>query len=84
MKRDLFNKVLLVVVSVLLLLNLMVSFLRTPSTAYAAKTVQYKVEPNGWQDFKKSGELEAMLNKYGKEGWELVDSNSVYGFIFKK
>ncbi|MBI5181670.1 MAG: DUF4177 domain-containing protein [Nitrospirae bacterium] len=82
MKRDLFNKVLLGIVAVLLLLNFMVSFLRTPSSAYAAKTVQYKYVRTQWPG--NPEKFEAMLNKYGKDGWELVADSEMSGFIFKK
>ena len=52
----------------------------TPSPSYAAKPVQYKVVSQKVESFE---DLEAALNGYGSEGWELV----AYGFgpmIFKR
>ncbi len=79
MKRDLFIRVSLVAMGVLLALNLIVSLLATSSCSYAARRTEYKVAAMGKEIAKGAKTeaeaiemLEAWFNKYGKEGWELA------------
>ncbi|GEM_PF-2815589 len=83
MKRSLFSNILLVMAIALLVLNLIVSLMRTAPSSYAAAgKIQYKVDPGP----NSSSDVEAFLNKYSAEGWELVPVTiPVSGWwIFKK
>jgi len=60
------------------------TFSKTAQVSSSQTLYQYKVESTGWQQYRRPQILEDMLNKYGSEGWELVASDQVYGFIFMK
>jgi len=68
MKVDLLNRILLVIAIVLIASNLIAS-LMTSSDSYAAKRNEYKVVCYVGIGGK---QLEALLNQYGREGWELI------------
>jgi hypothetical protein len=69
MRRDVFLRAILAAIALLLLVNLLSPSLLTPPPSYSAqgKVIEYKVSGVLGPD-----DLEPTLNKYGKEGWELV------------
>jgi len=81
MKGDLFIRISLIIIVVLLALNIVLPILSNPIPSYAARSIQYKV-------FKKAAivvDIEEILNEYGKEGWELINDPSLCNvFIFKR
>jgi len=81
MKSDLFIKISLIIIVVLFALNTILPILSSPAPSYAARSIQYKV-------FEKAtgvGDIEEILNEYGKEGWELINDPSLCNvFIFKR
>ena len=86
MKKIFSTKLLLLVVFVLFMVNFIFTFIGKPSSSYAAKTIQYKVV---FLQTCNAKAVETMLNKFGNEGWELVnhpcDGGAGAGdFIFKK
>jgi len=78
MNRTLLSNALLVIAIGLLVLNLIVSLIQSSSSSYAAGTIQYKLVQDPIQS-----DWERTLNRYGKEGWELIQ---IHGgiFVFKK
>ena len=84
MKNDLFIRVSLIVVAILLALNLLVQLSKTSSSAYAAGTTQYKVVLYNWQNNASGATAtEQILNKYAKEGWEFMMPMGEF-IVFKK
>jgi hypothetical protein len=83
MKKNLFIKVILLVIASLLAINLIVLFV-SPSTTHAAGRIQYKVVAYvGYED--DAQQMESLLNTFANDGWELVTLEPVFGsFIFKK
>jgi hypothetical protein len=79
MQTDLVTKTLLSVIATLLAI-LVVRPDFTPSPSYAAKPIEYKVISQKVETFP---ELEAALNSYGSEGWELV-SFGIGPMVFKR
>ena len=81
MKFDLFTKISLIIIVVLLALNIILPILSSPTPSYAAKNIQYKVinyeEAGGKESFEK------LLNEYGKEGWELIGLELKW-YVFKR
>ncbi len=95
MKGDLFTKISLIIIVVLLALNIILPILSSPVPSYAAKNIQYKVitceEPARKlaRDLAMDGDsFEKLLNEYGKEGWELISAPCLSGgvgiIIFKR
>ena len=82
MKRDLFIRVSLAAVGILLALNLMMSIFAAPPASHAAKTIEYKVVPIPDSSLDRQG----VLDKHGKEGWELVVvwPGASSSFIFRR
>jgi len=78
MKGDLFIRISLIIIVVLLALNLILPILSIPAPSYAAKNIEYKVirtedlpyDPNKANYF--AEETEKLFNEYGKEGWEYI------------
>jgi len=83
MKKNLFIKVILLVIASLLAINLIVLFV-SPSATHAAGRIQYKVVAYvGYED--DAQQMESLLNTFANDGWELVTLEPVFGsFIFKK
>jgi len=83
MKKNLFIKVMLLVIASLLAINLIVLF-GSPSTSHAVGHIQYKVVAYmGHED--DARQMESLLNTFANDGWELVTLEPVFGsFIFKK
>lgn len=71
MKFDLFTKISLIIIVVLLALNIILPILSSPAPSYAAKNIQYKVIDYHAKIPNKEN-VEKLLNEYGKEGWEFV------------
>jgi len=77
---------LLLVASILLAMNLAVTFFNIPPSR-AGGTFQYKIfrieeyitDPNQWKQ-----QLTQILNQYGQDGWEVVDHFEDSGFIVLK
>jgi hypothetical protein len=85
-KSDVFLRVLLVTVAVLLTLNIMLSFTQSSPT-YAAKKMEYKVAKYFSGKSKPSIEVQmrTVLEQAGAEGWELVTLDGRnHVLIFKK
>ena len=84
MKFDLFTKISLIIIIVLLALNIILPIMSNPAPSYAAKNIQYKVIkaekiPGDKENFEK------LFNEYGKEGWEFVGLELGRGFyVFKR
>lgn len=77
------KKWLLIIVIILLSSNLFVWALSKPVNSYATSAVQYRAVQL------RSGNIQEVLDKYSKEGWELVavvpnDALSLGHLIFKK
>lgn len=71
----------MIILGALLCANLIVTFLGSPSTSYAAKNFQYKVV--GWRDGASEKSIETNLNQLGSQGWEVAAAVS-YLVILKK
>jgi len=83
MKDNLFTKVALFIGVILLFLNL-IGFVYSPSSSYAAKSIQYKVKDIKFQ-YDTGKLIQAELDKSGSEGWELVAIDTSGGhMIYKK
>ena len=81
MKGDLFIRISLIIIVVLLALNIVMPILSNPMPSYAARSIQYKV----FEKAARVGDIEEILNEYGKEGWELINDPSLCNvFIFKR
>lgn len=80
MRRLIFETMLVCIVLVLLGID----FSSSPSRVKAAERVEYKAEASDAA----SGVLEATLNRYARDGWELVavvtPTNSHSTLIFKR
>ena len=84
MKFDLFTKISLIIIVVLLALNIILSILSSPAPSYAAKNIQYKVI-NSEEVPRDKENFEKLFNEYGKEGWEFVALELQWGFyVFKR
>ena len=84
MKFDLFTKISLIIIVVLLALNIILPILSSPTPSYAAKNIQYKVINSGKVSRDKEN-FEKLFNEYGKEGWEFIAFDMAWGFyIFKR
>lgn len=84
MKFDLFTKISLIIIVVLLALNIILPILSSPVPSYAAKNIQYKVI-NSEKVSRDKENFEKLFNEYGKEGWEFVAFDMAWGFyIFKR
>lgn len=98
MKYDLFTRISLIIIMVLLALNLILPLsLLSPVPSYAARSIQYKVafceypkhdRVDDRDIYERNVLLEKLLNEYGKEGWELI-GEKVWGpfgstVIFKR
>jgi len=96
MKLNLFTKLMLIVVGILLAINLIFSSAysnnsnreSSENVSKAAKNIQYKVVYVNERGYK---QLESKLNEYSSQGWELdkfIDATGVLGngytLIFKK
>ena len=68
MKGDLFIRISLIIIVVLLALNIILPILSNSTFSYAARVIQYKVS----QMARETEDIEKILNEYGKESWELV------------
>jgi len=67
------------ILGLLLVANLFLEGARLFPTARATDTHEYKVVPYGVSD------REAILNQYGRAGWELVAIDPAHGgFIFER
>jgi hypothetical protein len=78
----LIERISLVTVITLLVGNLAVALLHRPPEARAARGIEYKVVPLGRP---MTQETEALLNRHGKDGWELIQVDpSNWNLIFKK
>ena len=84
MKFDLFTKISLIIIVVLLALNIILPILSSPAPSYAAKNIQYKVI-KGEEVPRDKENFEKLFNEYGKEGWEFIAFELQWGFyIFKR
>ena len=82
MKKNLFIKVILLVIASLLAINLIVLFV-SPSTTHAAGRIQYKVV--AYEGYEDAQQMESLLNTFANDGWELVTLEPMLrSFIFKK
>jgi hypothetical protein len=77
MKNDSFIRILLIVIAVLLGLNVILPRVTHPAVSFAKNSTEYKVDRIGVLFDLKTNDLEKMLNKYSKEGWEPIDINYV-------
>jgi len=86
MKFDLFTKLSLIIIVVLLALNIILPILSSSAPSYAAKNIQYEVIYCDKNDRYEIGKfLNKEGNEYGKEGWELINDPWLSGvFIFKR
>jgi hypothetical protein len=83
MKFDLFTKISLIIIVVLLALNIILPILSSPAPSYAAKSIQYKVIDYAKVPNKEN--FEKLFNEYGKEGWEFVAFEWNWGLcVFKR
>ena len=84
MKFDLFTKISLIIIIVLLALNIIMPILSSPTPSYAAKNIQYKVVNSEGVPYEKES-FEMLFNEYGKKSWEFVAFEMARGFyIFKR
>ena len=84
MKCDLFTKISLIIIVVLLALGIILPILSSSAPSYAAKNIQYKVI-NSEEVPRDKENFEKLFNEYGKEGWEFVAFDMAWGFyIFKR
>ena len=83
MKGDLFSRTLLIIIVVLLALNIVLPILSNPMPSYAARPIQYKISEE-MAGARVAGDIEKILNEYGKEGWELITVGFSGIGIFKK
>ena len=86
MKRDVFIRILLVAVAVLLTLNIMAYLVQSPP-AYAAKSKEYKAMKyfSGKSKPSMQIQMQAVLDQAGAEGWDLVTLDGRnHLLIFKK
>lgn len=79
--KTVFLRVSMIILGILLCANILVTFLGSPSTSYAAKNFQYKVL--GWKDGASEKSIETDLNQLGSQGWEVATAGS-YFVILKK
>jgi hypothetical protein len=81
MRREVLMRVVLAGMALLLIANLLSPWLVTPPPSYGAKgkVVEYKVSGIQGPD-----DLEPTLNKYGKEGWELVQLTPTGHLILRR
>jgi Domain of unknown function (DUF4177) len=81
MRRAVLRRVVLAGMALLLLANLLSPWLVTPPPSYSAqgKIIEYKVSGVLAPD-----DLEPTLNKYGKEGWELVQLTPTGHLILRR
>ena len=81
MRRDVFLRAVLVGIALLLIVNLLSPWLVTPPPSYSAQgnVIEYKVSGVLGPD-----DLEPTLNKYGKEGWELVQLTPTGHLILRR
>lgn len=86
MKFDLFTKISLIIIIVLLALNIILPMLSSPAPSYAAKSIQYKFIYSEELPYNIDKEgFEKLFNEYGKEGWEFVAPDLNTGlYIFKR
>ena len=86
MKFDLFTKISLIIIVVLLALNTILPILSSPAPSYAAKSIQYKFIYSEELPYNIDKEgFEKLFNEYGKEGWEFVAPDLNTGlYIFKR
>ena len=83
MKFDLFTKISLIIIVVLLALNIILPILSNPVPSYAAKNIQYKVID--YPKDKNKENFEKLFNEYGKEDWEFVAFEWNWGLcVFKR
>ncbi len=85
-KRDVFFRVLLVAVAVLLTLNIM-AYLVPGSPTYAAKKMEYKVSKyfSGKSRPSMQVQMQTVLERAGADGWDLVTLDGRnHLLIFKK
>jgi len=86
MKDNLFIKILLIIIVILLALNILLPTLSNPPTSYAAKNIEYKVIDvytqlmalgscsDEYNKDRLAGLTEKLFNDFAKEGWEYIDS----------
>ena len=81
MRREVLMRVVLAGVALLLIANLLSPWLVTLPPSYSAqgKVIEYKVSGVLGPD-----DLEPTLNKYGKEGWELVQLTPTGHLILRR
>ncbi len=81
MRREVLMRVVLAGMALLLMANLLSPWLVTPPPSYSAqgKVIEYKVSGIQGPD-----DLEPTLNKYGKEGWELVQLTPTGHLILRR
>jgi len=89
MKGDLFVRMSLIIIVVLLALNLILPILLSSAPSYAAKKIEYKVinlsSGPPYDIDKLQVQVENIFNEYGKEGWEFVALDLQWGlYIFKR
>ena len=83
MKGDLFIRNILIIIVILLALNILLPTLSNSPTSYAAKNIEYKVIE--FHEFPSVESYEKLFNEYGKESWEFVVVDQLFGFyIFKR
>ena len=81
MRREVLMRVVLAGVALLLIANLLSPWLVTPPPSYSAQgnVIEHKVSGVLGPD-----DLEPTLNKYGKEGWELVQLTPTGHLILRR
>jgi Domain of unknown function (DUF4177) len=81
MRRELFLGAALAGMALLMIVSLLGPWLVTPPPSYSAqgKVIEYKV--SGIQS---PDDLEPTLNKYGKEGWELIQLTPTGHLILRR
>jgi hypothetical protein len=81
MRREVLMRVVLAGMALLLMANLLSPWLVTPPPSYSAqgKVIEYKVSGVLGPD-----DLEPTLNKYGKEGWKLVQLTPTGHLILRR
>ena len=74
----------IIILIILLTLNIVILLTGEPKSSHAAKTVQYKVIKVDGLPYE-TDKLQTYLNKYGAEGWDLIQFEKGYmHLIFKK
>jgi hypothetical protein len=81
MRREVLRRVILAGMALLLIANLLSPWLVTPPPSSSAQgnVIEYKVSGVLGPD-----DLEPTLNKYGKEGWELVQLTPTGHLILRR